>query len=184
VQAVALLTGTLIMLYAGNCLVPAINQARDAGPSGHDRFVRLHRRSVQLNVLVLIVGLGLLVVFATRAAPRTEGIVEMSPVQRARYEAAVSRVIEDIETRRGLRPDRTARAEETGKVPAVLDEEAVQEIESFYSSRDKVGAAAPGVRSRAARPGDAGQGAAGLATPSRPVPGAAPSPPSGGPGAR
>src|SRR5205814_5897216 len=90
VQAAALLACILVMLYAGNSLVPAINRARDAGPSGHERFVRLHRRSVGLNSLVAIVGLGLLVAFATRPLPRTRGIVEMTPVERARYDAAVS----------------------------------------------------------------------------------------------
>ena len=76
VQAFAILLCILIMLYAGNSLTPAINIARDAGPSGAASFERLHRRSVHLNTLVLIVGCLLLVRFATRPAPRTEGIVE------------------------------------------------------------------------------------------------------------
>ena len=62
------------MLYAGNSLTPAINAARDAGPAEHPRFDRLHRRSVRLNGLVLVLGMGLLVAFATRPAPRTSGI--------------------------------------------------------------------------------------------------------------
>ena len=36
VQALLILAGILIMLYAGNTLTPAINAARDAGPAEHD----------------------------------------------------------------------------------------------------------------------------------------------------
>lgn len=75
VQAFAILLCILIMLYAGNSLTPAINTARDAGPPGAALFERLHRRSVHLNTLVLIVGCLLLIRFATRPAPRTEGIL-------------------------------------------------------------------------------------------------------------
>ena len=82
VQALAIIGCTLIMLYAGNSLTPEINRARDAGPSGHPRFEQLHRRSVRLNALVLVVGLGLLVGFATRLAPRTSGILEKTPAER------------------------------------------------------------------------------------------------------
>ena len=129
VQAMALLACTLITLYAGNSLVPQINRARDQGPSAHERFVRLHRRSVWLNALVLIVGLGHLLAFATRPGPRTSGILELTPAQRARYDAAVSRVIEEVEARQGLRPPRPGASAHTG---TVLDEAAVQEIESYY----------------------------------------------------
>jgi hypothetical protein len=87
VQAAVILAATLIMLYAGNSLTPAINAARDAGPAGNERFERLHRRSVRLNALVLVMGVGLLVGFAVRPAPRTPGIIEPSPVERARREA-------------------------------------------------------------------------------------------------
>ncbi len=86
VQSAILLACILIMLYGGNSLVPQINQARDAGPSAHDRFERLHRRSVILNAAAMVSGIGLLVAFACRPAPRTSGIVELSPIERARLE--------------------------------------------------------------------------------------------------
>jgi hypothetical protein len=87
VQAMVILTATLLMLYAGNSLTPAINAARDEGPAGRDRFERLHRRSVRLNAVVLVLGLGLLVAFAARPRPATRGIVEKNPAERAVAEA-------------------------------------------------------------------------------------------------
>jgi hypothetical protein len=83
-QAVLIITGTLIMLYGGNSLVPAINAARDAGPAGAKRLTRLHRRSVGLNCLTLVIGLVLLVGFAARPAPTTSGLSDPSPQERAR----------------------------------------------------------------------------------------------------
>lgn len=71
-----------IMLYCGNSLTPAINAARDAGPDSKGRFDALHARSVRLNAVVLLVGLGLLVGFAARKGPVTNGIEER-PIGRA-----------------------------------------------------------------------------------------------------
>jgi hypothetical protein len=102
VQAMAILAGTLIMLYAGNSLTPAINAARDAGAAGQARFDRLHRRSVRLNALTLVIGLGLLTAFANRPLPRTAGIVEPTPVERAR--AAFERARHGAPTRRTDEP--------------------------------------------------------------------------------
>ena len=76
----ALITVSLgIWLYCGNTLTPAINAARDEGPASAARFDRLHRRSVQLNTIVLLIGVVLLVGFALRKGPRTNGIEERSP---------------------------------------------------------------------------------------------------------
>jgi hypothetical protein len=86
VQAGVLLVWILSMLYAGNSLVPQINEARDGGPATHARFEGLHRRSVVLNGVAMVIVIGLLVVFACRPGPRTQGIVELSPVERARQE--------------------------------------------------------------------------------------------------
>ena len=88
VQSVVLLAIILSMLYAGNSLVSRINCARDLGESHHEEFERLHRRSVLLNAAAMIGGLALLVAFACRPAPRTEGIIEPTPQERARLEAA------------------------------------------------------------------------------------------------
>jgi hypothetical protein len=90
VQAVLILGSILIMLYAGNVLTPAINAARDAGPAQQARFERLHRRSVRLNGLVLVIGLALVVAHAIRPPPQTAGIIELTPVERARQQAEIS----------------------------------------------------------------------------------------------
>lgn len=57
---------TLVNLYARQVLMPAINRAREAGPSDKVRFDRLHRRSVALNIVVLLAGLLYLVWMAAR----------------------------------------------------------------------------------------------------------------------
>jgi hypothetical protein len=84
IQAAVILAGTLLMFYGGNTLTPAINAAKDAGPEGKPRFDRLHRRSVRLNGLALAMGMGLLIAFAARPAPRGSGIVETTPSERMR----------------------------------------------------------------------------------------------------
>jgi len=81
--ALPLLVGTLIMLYCGNGLTPAINSARDAGPEQKGKFDRLHKLSVRLNGVVLLAGLALLVAFAVRPRPGSSGMVELTPEQRA-----------------------------------------------------------------------------------------------------
>jgi hypothetical protein len=90
-QSLMLLAIILIMLYAGNSLVPEIIRARDRGPDGQRRLTRLHRRSVLLNVAAMIGGIGLLIAFACRPAPRTQGIVELSQIERARRDMEASR---------------------------------------------------------------------------------------------
>lgn len=105
VQAMLILGAILLTLYAGNSLTPAINAARDEGPSGDARFRRLHFRSVVLNLTVLVVGIGLLIAYANRPAPRTSGIVEPSPVERAILQTAPRRV-EPVDERGGAREPR------------------------------------------------------------------------------
>jgi hypothetical protein len=135
VQAMVILAGILSMLYGGNSLTPAINQARDAGPGARPRCDQLHRRAVRLNGGVLIMGLGLLIAFAIRPAPRTSGIVELTPAEQVRYDSAVNQVIVDVEARYGLRPPRVvAPGEPAGRDP-LIDDETVKEIESFYDRK-------------------------------------------------
>ncbi len=150
IQAMAILGCTLIMLYGANSLVPEINRARDAGPAGHDRFVRLHRRSVWLNSLVLIVGVGLIIAFAARPVPRTAGILELTPTERARYDAALSRVIEDVEARHGLRPERHLAPGESSGPDPLIGEEVVKEIESYYDKPTR--SKSPGSKTTELRP--------------------------------
>lgn len=55
--ALALIAATMLILEVVSLrLVPAINAARDAGESGAARFSRLHRVSVMLTVIVLVLG--------------------------------------------------------------------------------------------------------------------------------
>jgi hypothetical protein len=135
VQAMVILAGILSMLYGGNSLTPAINQARDAGASAQDRFEQLHRRAVRLNALVLLAGLGLLVAFAIRPAPRTLGLVELTPAEQVRYDAAINRVIEDIEARHGMRAPRLLAPGESAERDPIVDDAAVKEIESLYDRK-------------------------------------------------
>ena len=71
------------MLYGGNTLTPALDAAQEALPAAKERVDRLRRRAVWLNHAVLVLGVGLIVAFANRPAPRTSGIVEMTPRERA-----------------------------------------------------------------------------------------------------
>ena len=82
VQALAIVAVILLTLYSGNSLTPAINAARDLRPEGEEEFSRLHRRSVWLNGVVMLVLIGLVVAFVTRPDSKTRGIVEPTPVER------------------------------------------------------------------------------------------------------
>jgi hypothetical protein len=79
VQAILVIAGTLIMLYCGNSLTPAINKAKDAGVAESVRFDTLHKRSVRLNALALLLGIALLILFAARPMRTSSGIVELPP---------------------------------------------------------------------------------------------------------
>ena len=121
-QAMAILAGILIMLYGGNTLTPALNAAQEAIPAAKERVDRLRRRAVWLNHAVLVLGVGLIVAFANRPAPRTSGIVEMTPRERAQYDQSIGRVIEDMEARQGLRApkasSRRGRTLRRGRAPS------------------------------------------------------------------
>lgn len=100
VQALFILVGTLIMFYCGNILTPAINAARDAGPAGKPRFDALHRRSVMLNGLTLLIGIGLIIAFAVRQAPRTGGIAERRLGELSEGQLKILRDQREIEIRK------------------------------------------------------------------------------------
>jgi hypothetical protein len=134
-QAMVILAGILCMLYGGNSLTPTINQARDAGSSGQKRFEQLHRRAVRLNAFVLVVGLGLLVAFANRPAPRASGLVELALSDQVRYDKAINRVIEDVEARHGMRAPRVLAPGESAERDPIVDDEAVKEIELLYDRK-------------------------------------------------
>ncbi len=135
VQAILIIAGILSMLYGGNSLTPAINQARDAGSAGALQFERLHRRAVYLNSVVLVIGLGLLIAFAVRRAPRTSGLVELSPAEQIRYDAAINRVIEDVEIKHGFRAPRALAPGEIAPRDPLIDDETVEELDSLYERK-------------------------------------------------
>jgi hypothetical protein len=151
VQSLALVGGILLMLYGGNTLTPAINRARDGGPARDQEFQRLHRRAVWLNIVTMVLGLALLVGFAIRPAPRTSGIVEMTPEERARYASAVGRIIEDVEARHGLRPPPSTRSGDPVSAKDLVGAETVREIESYYDRKQERDDERAG-RSRSATP--------------------------------
>ncbi len=65
----AAMTSVMIVLEAISlALVPHINAARDAGQAGEARFTRLHRTSVLLTVVILLLGIAFLAIVAARAA--------------------------------------------------------------------------------------------------------------------
>ena len=62
-------TGVMIALQAISlAMVPHINAARDAGESGRTKFTRLHRTTVLLTVVVLLLGIAILAAVAAQAA--------------------------------------------------------------------------------------------------------------------
>lgn len=135
VQTMVILACILVMLYAGNSLTPAINAARDAGPAGKARFERLHRRSVWLNSLVLIAGIGLLIAFANRPAPKTSGLNEIPPGELARFDAELGQVIEQEEAKYGFRRGQPAAGGTAVAPGTAVDSEMIQEIESYYQQK-------------------------------------------------
>jgi hypothetical protein len=147
VQALLILAGILIMLYAGNSLTPAINAARDAGAEEHARFERLHRRSVRLNGLVLLIGLGLVVAHATRPAPRTSGIQEMSPAERVQFNAEIRAVLGAIEARHAEHlNDPTPAQSGAGAERFPIDEATIRELVKIYAQRRRPPASASSPR--------------------------------------
>jgi uncharacterized membrane protein len=82
-QAGLVVVAILLNLYCANALTPRINAAWDAGEPARGRFETLHRRSVRVNGLVLLIGLVLLFWHAFRLAPQSRGIEEPTFQERA-----------------------------------------------------------------------------------------------------
>jgi hypothetical protein len=135
VQSLAILFGIMMMLYGANSLAPAVGEGQGAGESSAGRLERLQRRAAGLNLLVALIGISLLVSFASRPAPKTAGLVEMTPQERARYDLAINRLIEDVEAKYGLRPPRALAPGETTDRDPLIDQETVREIDSFYARK-------------------------------------------------
>jgi len=135
VQALAIISCILITLYVGNSATSPRNEARGAGSSYQGPYPPLDRRAFSLNALVAIAGVGLLAAFATRAGPKTSGIVELTPAERARYDLAIGRVIEQIEVKYGFRQPSARKPGEPLEAEPAIDPEAVKEIESYYAQK-------------------------------------------------
>ncbi len=135
VQALAIICVTLLMLYGGNSLTPAICTGGRDGASNAAQIEHLRRWEVGLNVLVLFVGLSLLVGHVARPAPTTSGIIELTPRERAPYDAAISKAIEDAEIKYGFRPPRPKGSDEIAAPDPLIDDETVRELESYYAEK-------------------------------------------------
>ncbi len=143
VQAALIVVCLGIMLYCGNSLTPAINNARDAGPSEAARFDQLHKRSVRLNAVALLLGLILIVGFAIRQPVRTSGLNEMTPIERVAYDNDFSRALDEIIRGQSSRPS------EDGEPPPSrfqFDDDARKELEGLVEARRK--------RNQPAKPSD------------------------------
>jgi hypothetical protein len=95
----------------------------------------LQRRTAGLNFLLLLIGLSLLAAHAARPSPTTSGLNELTPRERARYDAAINRVIEDMEIKYGLRPPRGDGSAERAAADPLIDAETVRELESYYARK-------------------------------------------------
>lgn len=64
----AAMTGVMFVLEVVSLgMVASINAARDEGASGDSRFQRLHRASVLMTILIMVLGISVLVLFGRLA---------------------------------------------------------------------------------------------------------------------
>jgi hypothetical protein len=134
VQALAIIFGILLMLYGANSIVLAIGDRDGEGP-GPSQTAHSRRQAVGLNLIVILLAFSLVVAYVLRPAPKTSGIIEMTPQERAHYDAALYRVIEDVEAKYGLRPPQKQTAGESPAPDPMIDPESVREIEAFYAKK-------------------------------------------------
>jgi uncharacterized membrane protein len=134
-QALVIIFAILLMLYGANALTPAICAAASEHASDPRRLERLQRRAAGLSLVVTLIGVSLLAAYTARPAPKTSGIVELTPPERARYDAEVNRVIEEVEVKYGMRPPRPKGSGETATPSPLIDAETVREIESLYAKK-------------------------------------------------
>jgi hypothetical protein len=153
VQALVIIACIGITLYAGNSLAPATSAGGRTGPAHDPPVLPLYRRASLQSVLVAVAGIALLIAFATRAAPKTSGIVELTPAEQSRYDEALGRVIEQVEVKYGFRQSSRPRLREPSEAAPAIDSETVKEIESYYAEKRRKEDARSG-RSAAMKPAD------------------------------
>ncbi len=90
---------------------------------------------MRLNAVVLVIGVGLLIGFANRPAPRTSGIEELSPSERGHFDAQLNEVIEEVEAKYGYRTGRHGQSGSTARSEPAVDPEMIKEIESYYEQK-------------------------------------------------
>src|SRR5205823_14789164 len=103
--------------------------------AGNEKFKRLRRQSVWLNAFVLACGLGLLIARANRPAPRTSGILELTPSERGRFDIGLNRVIEQVERKYGFRAQSPAKEREGEGSESAIDPEMAKDIDSYYRQK-------------------------------------------------
>lgn len=91
-----ILFNIFLAFYCGNSLTPAINKARDAGEAEEKRFNALHKRSVWLNGLSLVIGLACLIPFEGRVSPKTHGIIEMPVEERVERDRQFRQTLDEL----------------------------------------------------------------------------------------
>jgi hypothetical protein len=165
VQALAIILCIMITLFVGSSLARAAKELRALGLARQERLSPAYRRALSLNAVVAVTGVGLLIAFATRAAPKTSGIVELNPEERARYDVAIARVIEQIEVKYGFRQPSPPRPGEPFETERGIDPETVREIESFYAQKRRKEDARAG-RGKTAKPINGSEVPAGWPPPS------------------
>jgi hypothetical protein len=135
VQALLIIAGILLMLYGANSVSPAIRKTPGDALPDMAQLARRQRVANVVNLLVGLLALLLLAAYVLRPAPKTSGIIEMTPLERSRYDAALGRVIADVEARYGLRPPRALSQDESADPDSLIDAETVREIESYYAQK-------------------------------------------------